>query len=202
MALMAKTDPRIDAYIRKTALFAQPILNHIRAAVHAGCPDVEETMKWSMPHFDYKGMFCGMAAFKQHATFGFWKAKLLADQLPDVDKRAMGQFGCIRSLDDLPGRAELIRLVKAATKLNDAGVKVERRNRTARTPLKTPAFVMAALKKDTRALTTYRALSPSHKREYVEWVTEAKQEQTRKRRLAQAIERMAAGKARNWKYER
>ena len=199
---MARTDPRVDAYIAKAAPFAKPILKHLRAAVHAGCPDVQETMKWSFPHFDYKGMFCGMAAFKQHATFGFWKAKLLADQLPAVDEKAMGQFGCIRSLDDLPSRARLVRLVKAAAALNDAGVTIERRKAPPRAPVKAPAFLMAALKKNPRALATFKAFSPSHKREYITWVTEAKREETRQRRLTKAIEWMAQGKSQNWKYER
>ena len=127
-------DPRVDAYIAKAKPFARPVLKRIREAVHAGCPGVEETIKWSFPSFYYKGPLCGMAAFKEHATLGFWKGSLLADRLPKVDEKAMGQFGCLKAVDDLPSRAQLIRLVKAAAKLNDEGVKVVRR-KTPRRPL-------------------------------------------------------------------
>src|SRR5215218_2360106 len=100
---MGSRDPRVDAYIVKAAPFARPILMRIRK----GCPSVEETMKWSFPHFDYKGMLCGMAAFKQHCTFGFWKASLLEGSIGSRAKDAMGQFGRITSVDDLPAEKEL-----------------------------------------------------------------------------------------------
>ncbi len=90
---MASKDPRIDAYIAKSADFAQPILKHLRKVVHAGCPKVEETLKWSMPHFDYKGVMCGMAAFKAHCVFGFWKESLIFDSGKAPEKTAMRSFG-------------------------------------------------------------------------------------------------------------
>jgi uncharacterized protein YdeI (YjbR/CyaY-like superfamily) len=197
---MANTDPRVDAYIRKAEPFAQPILAHIRKVVHAACPDVHETMKWSFPHFDYKGMLCSMASFKAHCAFGFWKASLLdGAEMPRRDREAMGQFGRITSIKDLPDTRTLTRLIKAAAALNDTGVKVKRTVRR-KPPMKVPADFMNAIRKHKAALTTWEQLSPSHKREYVEWVTEAKSEATREKRLATAIEWMAEGKPRNWKY--
>lgn len=197
---MGTRDPRVDAYIAKSAPFARPILSHIREVVHAGCPDVEEAMKWSFPHFMYKGMLCSMASFKQHCAFGFWKGSLLKDgSMPAKD--AMGQYGRITSLADLPDATRLLRLVKQAAALNDEGAKVARTPKVTRgKTVKTPAYFIAAVRKNKKALATYEAFSPSHKREYVEWVTEAKAETTRKRRLETAVTWMAQGKGRNWKY--
>jgi hypothetical protein len=197
---MPKTDPRIDAYIRNAAPFAQPILTHLRSVVHEACPDVVEGVKWSFPHFDYKGIFCSMAAFKQHATFGFWKGELLANQLPEVDEQAMGHFGRITSVKDLPSKPTLIRIIKAAAKLNDDGVKVQRMARPSKPPVRAPGDLVNALGKNARAKATFRAFSPSQKREYVEWITGARQPATREKRLATAVEWMAEGKERNWKY--
>ena len=199
---MPTTDPRVDAYIKKAAPFAQPILVRIRQVVHEACPDVQETMKWSFPHFDYKGIFCGMASFKQHATFGFWKGSLLAEKLPKVDENAMGQFGRITSLADLPADRTLARIIKAAARLNDDGVKVVRAKKARKDPLTPPADLMAALKKKPKALAAFKAFSPSQQREYVEWITEAKQAATRANRLATAVGWIAEGKIRNWKYVR
>jgi len=198
---MPSTDPRIDAYIAKAQPFAKPILEHLRKVVHAGCPNVVEGLKWSMPHFDYKGIFCGMAAFKQHCTFGFWKGSMLKGKgIPEGGTDAMGQFGRITSVDQLPGEKQLIAIVKAAAKLNDDGVKVVRMKSAPKPPIKTPAYFLAALKKNKKAAATYQTFSPSHRREYVEWVTEAKTDETRRKRLGTAVEWMAEGKVRNWKY--
>lgn len=196
---MAKRDPRVDAYIKKAQPFAKPILTHLRKVVHDACPDVEETVKWGMPHFDYKGPFCGMAGFKGHATFGFWKGGLLKENLPKVDEKAMGQFGRIASLADLPGAATLTRLVKAAAKLNDDGVAVKRKT-APKAPLKTPPDLLAALKKNTKALATFTTFTPGRRREYVAWILEAKQAATRASRITTAVGWMAEGKVRNWKY--
>ena len=198
---MAKKDPRVDAYIKRAAPFARPILKHLRKIVHAGCPDVEETVKWSMPHFDYKGVMCGMAAFKEHCAFGFWKEALIFDREKATEKTAMGSFGCIRSLADLPNEKTLIGYVKKAAALNEAGIKAPGRSKPAkREPIEIPDYFAAALKKNARARKTFEALSPSHRREYLEWVTEAKREETRKQRLTMSIKWLAEGKARNWKY--
>jgi uncharacterized protein YdeI (YjbR/CyaY-like superfamily) len=194
-------DPRIDAYIAKSPDFAKPILKHLRKIVHTGCPEVQETLKWSMPHFDHKGVMCGMAAFKEHCAFGFWKAELILDRDKQNDQKGMGSFGCIKSLSDLPDEKRLIGYVKKAAALNEAGIKVPGRTKPKkRPPLATPDYFTAALKKNTKARNTFENFTASHRREYIEWVTEAKREETRKERLAKSIEWMAEGKPRNWKY--
>ncbi len=194
-------DPRVDLYISKAAPFAQPILTRLREAVHKGCPDVEETMKWSTPAFDYKGVFCSMAAFKRHAMFGFWKHQLLKDVLPQSEQRAFGAFGTITSVDDLPSQAAIVKIVRAAKKLNDDGVKVARERKPPKPPVKVPPYFQAMLRKSPKADATFRNFPPSHRREYVEWITEAKSPATRERRMVQAIDWIAAGKSRNWKYQ-
>jgi uncharacterized protein YdeI (YjbR/CyaY-like superfamily) len=202
---MGRKDPRVDAYIEKAQPFAQPVLKHIRKVVHTACPGVEETMKWSFPHFDYKGIFCGMASFKQHCTLGFWKYALLTDGLKGMPKggeKAMGQFGRITSIADLPGEKTLGKIVQAAAKLNDDKVAVPRAKPKPRPPIKVPPYFSAALKKNKKAAAAFEAFPPSHRREYLEWITEAKTEETRDRRMAQALEWIAQGKGRNWKYER
>jgi uncharacterized protein YdeI (YjbR/CyaY-like superfamily) len=195
---MGKKDPRVDAYIEKSADFAKPILKHLRKVVHAAVPDVEETMKWSMPHFDYKSeMMCGMAAFKAHCAFGFWKGSLVLGDKAQRD--SMGHLGRIESMEDLPSEKTLTGYIKKAARLNDKGVKVARVTR-AKSELAVPDDFMAALRKNKKALVTFETFSPSHKREYVEWITEAKAHATRERRMATALEWLANGKARNWKY--
>ena len=199
---MGRMDPRVDAYIAKAQPFAKPILNRIRKAVHAGCPDVTETIKWGMPAFEYKGPLAGMAAFKAHAVMGFWKARAMKTLPKDRVKDAMGTFGRFESVDDVPSEAALARMVKEAAALNEAGVKVPRVAKAPKKPLAAPSYMLVAIKKNKRAHAAYEAFSPSCKREYVEWVTEAKTEATRERRLATAVQWMAEGKVRNWKYVR
>src|SRR5256714_8312808 len=199
---MATKDPRIDAYIAKSADFAKPILKHLRKVVHAGCPDVVETMKWSMPHFDHKGVMCGMAAFKEHCAFGFWKADLILDPGETAETSGMGSFGSIQSLSDLPDEKKLVGYVKKAAALNEAGVKAPgRAARKKRPPIPVPEDFAAALKKNAKARKTFENFSPSHRREYLEWITEAKREETRKERMATSLKWLAEGKARNWKYQ-
>ena len=197
---MGKKDPRVDAYIAKSANFAKPILTEIRAVVHDACPDVEETMKWSFPHFDYKGMMCSMASFKEHCAFGFWKASLILGGNGGTEG-AMGQFGRITALSDLPSKKVMRDYIRKAMALNDAGTTVKREPKTPKKAIPVPADFHAAVKKNKRALATFEGFSPSHRREYLEWITEAKSEDARKRRIDQAIEWMAEGKSRNWKYE-
>ena len=197
---MGNRDARVDAYIANAATFARPILLQLRDAVHAGCPAVEEGIKWSFPDFMYKGMLCSMASFKQHAAFGFWKASLvLGGGAKDVD--AMGHFGRLTTVEDLPSKKTLIAYVKKAAALNDAGVKVERTPKAAPKPIRVPADLAAALKKQKAASSAFTAFPPSHKREYIQWITDAKTAATRERRLQQAVEWIAEGKSRNWKYE-
>lgn len=198
-------DPRVDAYIAKSADFAKPILTYLRELVHEACPSVEENIKWSMPSFEYKGMLCGMAAFKQHCSFGFWKHDLVVGTpvpKPQSERRGMGEFGKITRIEDLPSRTKLIAYVKKAAKLNDAGVKTPKTKSPPKAPLSIPEDFATALRRNKAAATHFRAFSPSKQREYIEWLNEAKTEATRERRLATALEWIAEGKSRNWKYER
>ncbi|MBI2683036.1 MAG: YdeI/OmpD-associated family protein [Acidobacteriales bacterium] len=198
---MGKKDKRIGAYIAKSAPFAHPILKHVRKLVHQACPDVEETLKWSAPTFMYKGMLCGMAAFKQHAAFGFWKGSLILDKAGKPVEQSMGNFGRLTSLSDLPPDKTLIGYIKKAMELNDSGVRSPARAKTKeKKPLVVPPYLKAALQKNKKAQATFEGFSYTNKKEYVEWLTDAKQEETRDRRLAQALEWMAEGKIRNWKY--
>jgi len=159
---MAKRDPRVDAYIENSADFARPILQYIRDVVHAAVPNVEETMKWSFPHFDYKGMMCSMAAFQQHCAFGFWKAPLVLGDLGNRD--AMGHFGRLTSVKDLPPKKEFVQLVKKAAALNDEGVKISRPKRAPRGDAQTPDDLAAALKKDKKARSAFEKFPASHRR--------------------------------------
>ena len=195
-----KTDPRIDAYIARQADFARPILEHLRSVLHEACPDCEETLKWSSPSFMYKGkILAGFAAFKAHATFGYWSGSQVLESDPDKPS-AMGQFGRLTSLDELPPRATLIELTRKAMKLVDEGVKPVRA-KTEKAPFAVPQDMQAAIEAAPAAKATFEAFPPSQQREYVEWVTEAKRDETRAKRLAQSIEWLAEGKRRNWKYE-
>jgi uncharacterized protein YdeI (YjbR/CyaY-like superfamily) len=196
-------DPRVDAYIEKSAEFAQPILKHLRSVVQAACPQADETLKWSMPSFMYAGgILCGMAAFKQHCTFGFWKGSLVLPPDKISDESAAGQFGRITKLSDLPSKKELTAYIKKAMKLNEDGVKVPERIRPPkpRPAPPPPDDLLVALNGNKAAKTSWDAFSPSCKREYVEWITEAKRDETRQKRVAQAVEWIGEGKQRNWKY--
>jgi uncharacterized protein YdeI (YjbR/CyaY-like superfamily) len=199
---MAARDPRIDAYIAAARPFAQPILRRIRKAVHAGCPHVAETIKWGMPAFEYKGPLVGMAGFKAHCALAFWKASLMKTVPTDIGTDAMGQFGRLESLDDTPSEAHLVRMVREAAALNDAGVKVPRAAKAPKPAPNAPAYMVAALRKNKKAMAAWQQFPPSHQREYIQWITEAKTDATRTRRLQTAVEWIADGKGRNWKYER
>jgi uncharacterized protein YdeI (YjbR/CyaY-like superfamily) len=194
---MGKRDPRIDHYIAKSADFARPILTYLRDLVHEACPECEETLKWSAPTFLHYGMLCGFASFKEHATFGFWKHELL---LGDRNGDAMGSFGRLTTIKDLPAKKTLVGLVKKAMKLNEDGVKVQRVKAAPKKRIPMPADLKTALSKNKKALQTFGEFSPSAKREYLEWITDAKTEGTRARRLETAVGWMAEGKQRNWKY--
>lgn len=200
---MAKKDPRVDAYIAKAQPFAQPILKHLRKLVHQACPQVEETIKWSFAAFDYKGIFCSMASFKQHCTFGFWKTALLHDPKGILDSKneAMGSLGRITSMDDLPSDKIIIGFIKQAMALNDKGVKLPpRKKTTVATVPKMPAFFKRALLANKKAAAQFEKFPPGQKKEYIVWLTEAKTEATREKRLETAIEWISEGKIRNWKY--
>ena len=192
---MATTDPRIDVYIGNSAEFARPILTHLRHLVHLGCPEVEETMKWSTPHFTYRGMLCSMAAFTAHCTFGFWNGAL---KIPG-GAGASNRLNRITSPADLPDDQTIIALVREAARLNEAGVKRPAQKRP-RKPLTVPPDLRNAIAKNPQAQETFDNLSPSHKREYIEWIVEARGDETRAKRVTTAVEWMAEGKPRNWKY--
>ena len=210
---MGRQDPRVDAYIAKSAEYAQPILKKLRAMVHKHCPAVEETIKWGMPAFEYKGPFCGMAAFKKHCVFGFWKSKLLFGDGKGktsgggAEKLNWGAPGrdpvpaCITSVKELPSDASMRSIIKRAMTLNDDGIKVPMKKSRKKAP-PMPRDFAAALKKIKKAWANFEAFSPSHKREYIEWIVEAKTDETRQRRMATAVEWITQGKGRNWKYER
>jgi uncharacterized protein YdeI (YjbR/CyaY-like superfamily) len=200
---MAKKDPRVDAYIAKAQPFAQPILKHLRKLVHDTCPGVQETIKWSFPCFDYKGPFCHMASFKQHAVFGFWKTALLKDPkgILQAKDEAMGSIGRITSLKDLPSDKIIAGFIKQAMDLNEKGVKLPGREK--KVEVKVPAmpqFFKAALNSNKKAAAHFEKFAPGQKKEYITWLTEAKTEETREKRLETAIDWISEGKIRNWKY--
>ncbi|QYM80105.1 YdeI/OmpD-associated family protein [Horticoccus luteus] len=202
---MPRTDPRIDAYIAKSAPFAQPILRHLRALVHAAAPEVEETIKWNMPNFVRGGkILCGMAAFKAHCSFGFWHRGMTELLVKEgfATEEAMGHLGRITGPGDLPSDATLRRFIKAAAKLMDSAPARPRPAPSPRIALRVPADLATALRTHAAAAATFKAFSYSKRKDYIEWLTEAKRPATREQRLATTLEWLAAGKARNWKYER
>lgn len=201
---MGKRDQRFDDYIEHSPEFAPPILTQIREHVHAVCPDVEETMKWSFPHFTYHGILCSMAAFKQHCTFGFWKASLITDTVTKKSTDAAGQLGRITSVKDLPDKKTMTGYVKQAMKLNEEGVTVPKLKKVAKMPtsaLTVPSELATALNRNRKALNSFDAFSPSHRKEYIQWITEAKSEATRDRRIESTIAQLVEGKSRHWKYQ-
>lgn len=197
---MTRRDPRIDAYIAAAAPFARPILRELRRRVHAGCTGVVETIKWGMPAFEHHGPLAGMAAFKGHAVFGFWKHERIVRESA-LAKQAMGSFGRLGSVADLPSRARFLALVRHAARLNEQGVKVPRRKTVPRRPVRPPAAFQVALRKSPAARSGFAALSPSCRREYVQWIADAKRDETRDRRIRTAVAWLAKGRALNWKYE-
>jgi uncharacterized protein YdeI (YjbR/CyaY-like superfamily) len=198
---MGTRDKRIDAYIAGAADFAKPILTHLRAVVHEGCPEAEETLKWRMPTFMNGGkILCGVASFKAHCAFGFWQGALIVDGDKQKTAEAMGQFGRITSLKDLPPKRTLLRYVKAAVKLRDENAKVPRPARRAKKAVTVPVDLAAGLKKSAKATREWKAFPPSGQREYIEWIVEAKRPETRAERLKTTLQWVAEGKPRNGKY--
>ena len=208
---MAKIDKRIDEYISKAEPFAQPILKHLRKLVHKGCPEIEETIKWGFASFDYKGPFCSMASFKNHCVFGFWKASLLDDPKKVLGERfnqggeAMGNLGRIATLKDLPADTIIVKFIQQAKKLNDEGVKLPPRKKVSekeKHSLVVPKELKAALKKNKKAEMIFDEFSYSNRKEYCQWIIEAKTDETRSKRIETTIEWLEEGKSRNWKYIR
>jgi uncharacterized protein YdhG (YjbR/CyaY superfamily) len=197
---MGTKDPRVDAYIENANPFARPILKRLRKWAHQYSPDCVETLKWSAPHFRIQGkMFCGMSAFKEHCAFGFWHPLMRRN---DNSLEGMGSFGKIRSLADLPPEAEFARMAKEAMKLTDEGVKPPPKPKAPRKPIVVPPALKARSRRTRRRPPPSTPFSYSHRKEYVEWIAEAKRDETREARIKQAIEWMAEGKHRHWKYDR
>ncbi len=205
---METFDPRIDAYIGKAQPFAQPILTYLREVVHKACPEAQETIKWGMPFFDYKGTLCHIASFKQHAIFGFWKGALLSDKEGRIvrgegENAAMGHFGKITSVNELPKERIIIAYLKEAMKLNEDGIKVAAKAKGAAKPeIPEPDEVKKALKANAAVKKKWAAFAPSHRCEYLEWITEAKTEATRQKRIDTMIEWVGEGRQRHWKYQK
>jgi len=196
---------QVDAYIAKSAEFAKPILMHLRELVHQACPDVEEVIKWGFPNFDYKGVMCNMAGFKQHCSFGFWKYSLMKDPKGILSPRneggSMGNFNRITSLKDLPSSKILLGFIKQAVELNEKEIKrpVKTTPKGTKT-IATPDYLQKVLKKNKKVYEIFENFAYSHRKEYIQWFEEAKTEETRNKRIAQAIEWISEGKGRNWKY--
>lgn len=200
--------PQVDEYIASAAPFAQPILNHIRELVHKALPEVEEDIKWSMPFFIYRGLILGnMAAFKQHCALGLWGREAAADLRADgvYSREAMGVLGKLTSLDDLPSDRALAAYLRTAAAAIATGARTKNYSRakpsTPKPPPEVPASLAAALKKNKSAAAQFAAMAPGCKREYCELIAEAKRDDTRDKRVATAVEWIAEGKRRNWKYE-
>ena len=204
----AKRSTAVDEYIAAAATFAKPILTHIRELVHKALPDVEEDIKWSMPFFLYNGLMIGnMASFKQHCSFGIWGKEGPANLRKDgvYDREAMGQLGKLTSVKDLPKDSEFIKYLRAAAAEIDTGARTQNYSRpkptTPKPPPEIPPALTAALKKNRIAAGHFAAMAPGCQREYCEWISEAKRDETREKRVATAVEWIAEGKRRNWKYE-
>jgi len=201
---MLKTNKDIDIYIEKSATFAKPILLHLRALIHSTCPTVEEKIKWGFPHFDYKGqIMCSMAAFKKHCALNFWKASLMKNNTEELNPKkevAMGNFGKIKSINDLPTNKELKLLIAEAMQLNDTGSKIIKKKPEIIEALETPDYFIKALKLNKKAAVEFEKFSTSNKKEYINWIEEAKTEATKINRLEQSIIWISEAKPRNWKY--
>jgi len=191
----------VDAYIAEAPPFARPILKKIRDAFHRGCPDLEERLKWGVPSFEYRGLMGGAAAFKAHVAWGFWRQKEMDDPHKIFKGEGMMGGGKITDVAELPDDRVIVQYVKAACRLNEQGP-MKRPKTKPKPDAKVPADLAAALRKNRKASAVFAEFPPSHRREYVEWITEAKRDETRAKRLATAIEWMAKGKSRNWKYEK
>lgn len=203
---MESIDHRIDQYILNSQEFAQPILIHLRELIHSSCPNVKETIKWGMPSFDYKGPLCTFAAFKFHAVFSIWKNSLLTDPMNYLKPQkseggeAMGQFGKLTNINQLPPDDVILNFIIQAMELNEVGINLPKKTKSNNSEVNIPNDLIIALNKNSDALNTFQNFSASQKREYTLWIMEAKTESTRIKRLDTAIVWMAEGKIRNWKY--
>jgi len=209
-AVEPKIEPRIDFYIAKAKPFAQPILIHLRELIHKACPDIVETIKWSRPFFEYKGnIVCNISAFNEHCSFGFWGEEIgaILREAGVVREEGMGTLGRITSLETLPSDKQMIAWLRQAIAFIDSGnytSPIAARNRVVKAPkveAEVPDAFAQALKASKPAAKVFSAFSPSAQREYTDWIADAKRPETRDKRIAQAIEWIAEGKQRNWKYQ-
>ena len=196
---MGKKDPRVDAYIEDSEPFARSILSHLREVVHETCPEVEETIKWRFPVFEYHGIMCNMASFKEHCAFGFWKPSLILEGDEARSETAMGQFGRITAVNELPPRETLIGYVRRAMEVNEKGLQPSSK-KPKKADVDPPADLTAALRAESGALEVFEEMAPGYRREYIEWIEEAKRDATRRRRIEKAVSQIAEGKSLNWKY--
>lgn len=209
MIATQNTSPKVDAYCAKVQPFAQPILEHLRELVHKACPEVEETIKWSRPFFEYRGaILCNMSAFKEHCSFGFWGEEIGAvlREAAVLKEDGMGSLGRITSVADLPSDKQMLGWIRQAAAFVDSGqytspIAARHKVVKAKPSLHTPVEFKTALQRNKKAAGVFAAFSPSSKREYVEWIAEAKRQETRDKRIATAVEWIAEGKQRNWKYQ-
>lgn len=192
-----KKNPKIDDYIANSAEFAQPILMKLRVLIHEAHPDIEESIKWGMPSFDYKGIVCHIAAFKTHCSFGFMKYKLIKGL---EENGGMNSFGKLKSVEDLPSDEVILMYIKEAVDLNERGIKLPKKPKIKK-ELEVPDYLIEILNKNPKANQVFNDFSYSHKKEYIEWIVDAKREATREKRMNQMLEWLAEGKHRNWKYE-
>jgi uncharacterized protein YdeI (YjbR/CyaY-like superfamily) len=205
---MPTVNAAVDAYIAKSAPFAQPILTYLREVAHEAAPEVVEAMKWSRPFFMYRGVILGnLSAFKEHCSFGLWGKEIAEILRADgvASSEGMGTFGRITAVKDLPPRKKLVGYVKQAVKMIAEGTRTQSmapRARVAKVAVAVPETLAVALKKNKAAAKHFEAMSPSCRREYSEWIADAKREETRDKRVATALEWIAEGKSRNWKYEK
>lgn len=205
---MDPMNEKVNQYIAYSGEFAVPILTHLRKIVHKACPEVKETIKWSFPHFEYRGsILCSMAAFKNHCAFSFWLGSQLSDTekiLETGDSRtAMGSLGRIRMIGDLPSADILSSYIREAMDLIDKGVKLPKKIKPdATSTIGVPDYFIEALETNKPARITFNNFSYSHKKEYINWIIEAKTEATRIKRIQTALEWLADGKPQNWRYRK
>jgi uncharacterized protein YdeI (YjbR/CyaY-like superfamily) len=206
----ANFNPRVDAYLAKVRPFALPIMEYLRELIHKGCPGVEESIKWSRPFFEYRGaILCNLSAFKEHCSFGFWGEEIGAvlREAGVVQEGGMGSLGRITNIKDLPSRKQMLGLICQAAAFIDSGeytspIAARRKVvKPPKLPVEAPSELLAALKKSKKAAAVFAAFSPSCKREYIDWIADAKRQETREKRIATAVEWIAEGKQRNWKYQ-
>ena len=205
-----QANPKVDAYILKAQPFAQPILMHLRDLVRQACPGAEESIKWSRPFFEHRGtILCNMSAFKEHCSFGFWGEEIGAvlRKAGAVQDGAMGTLGRITNLKDLPSDKLLLSWIRTAADFIESGhhtSPISARRQVVKPPRPNPKPIpefAARLKANKKASAAFAAFSPSCRREYIEWIEEAKRPETRDKRIATAVEWIAEGKQRNWKYQ-